>query len=190
MRRLLDPRRLPNLRIHVSRGITRPDEVWPQLQPCILSLQQGNRKIWMTGHSQGAALATLAASRHGQIQGLYTFGSPRVGDRDFKRNFRTTAYRFVNHHDIVAQVPPAAIYCHVGHLRYIDAKGVIHNHISHRKKWASGLRSHLENIANIRDQIRKNAAKEFAKLIVDHVPVLYAIHIWNQLVDMKHLHYS
>jgi len=176
---------------HVHRGFKAAfDEVWPQLQPCILSLQQGNRKIWMTGHSQGAALATLAASRHSGTQGLYTYGSPRVGDRAFKQGFKTAAYRFVNHHDIVARVPPAAIYRHVGQLRYIDANGMIHSHISHLEKWAGMLRSQLENIANIRDQLPKNAAKEFAKLIVDHVPVLYAIHIWNQLVDMRHLHYS
>ena len=67
---------------------------------------------------------------------------------------------------------------------------MIHSHISHREKWAGMLRSQLENIVNSRGQVRKNVTKKFAKLIVDHVPVLYAIHIWNQLVDMKPLHHS
>ncbi len=164
------------------------DEVWPQLQPCILKLQQDNCKIWMTGHSQGAALATLAASRYGEIQGLYTFGSPRVGDRDFKKKFKTAAYRFVNHHDIVTQVPPAGTYRHVGKLRYIDPAGIVHNHMGRRERWIYELRGQLQKLFDARGGIRKTVARELTRLIVDHVPVLYAIHIWNQLVDMKQLH--
>ncbi len=45
------------------------DEIWDDLEEHISYLQKNNRKIWMTGHSLGAALATLAADRYGNVQG-------------------------------------------------------------------------------------------------------------------------
>ena len=98
------------------------DEVWDDLEDYISNLQKSHRKIWMSGHSLGAALATLAADRYGKVQGLYTYGSPRVGDRNFKEDFNVNAYRFVNNSDIVTKVPPAAMYLHVGELKYIDSE--------------------------------------------------------------------
>ena len=61
-------------------------EVWTDLENYVSNLQKDNLKIWITGHSLGAALATLAADRYGNVQGLYTYGSPRVGDQDFKKD--------------------------------------------------------------------------------------------------------
>ena len=56
-------------------------EVWEEkgLFEYIKSRDTSNRTIWFTGHSLGAALATLAANRYGKAQGLYTFGSPAWG---------------------------------------------------------------------------------------------------------------
>ena len=81
-------------------------EVWSDLDDYISRLKKNNRKIWITGHSLGAALATLAAAGNLSVQGLYTFGSPRVGDLEFKAHFTTNTYRFVNNNDIVTRVPP------------------------------------------------------------------------------------
>ena len=41
-----------------------------------------DQKLWLTGHSLGGALATLAAAHleGARVQGLYTYGCPRVGD--------------------------------------------------------------------------------------------------------------
>ena len=68
----------------------------------------------MTGNSLGAALATLAADRYGNVQGVYTFGSPKVGNDVFKEKFIVKTYSIVNNKDIVTRVPPPGIYKHVG----------------------------------------------------------------------------
>ncbi len=66
--------------------------------------------LLLTGHSLGAGLATLvAAERRHPRTTLITFGSPRVGDRDFGRLFDDAGVaRFVNCCDVVARVPPEA----------------------------------------------------------------------------------
>ena len=71
------------------------------------------RDLWITGHSLGAALATLAASifrKEGlTINYICTFGSPRVGNEDYvtdyNKNFASITDRFVNHHDIIPHNP-------------------------------------------------------------------------------------
>ena len=68
------------------------------------------------GHSQGAALATLACSKHGGT--LYTFGSPRVFSRKKAKRFNAAhkmAYRVALDRDPVTWVPLRIFgYEHVG----------------------------------------------------------------------------
>jgi len=67
--------------------------------------------IYVTGHSLGAAIATLAAADLYQISpdiSLYTFGSPRVGDEAFAAYFDKIlpdTFRIIHHFDIVPKVP-------------------------------------------------------------------------------------
>ena len=88
-----------------------------------------DRKIYIAGHSLGAALATLTAAHvkllHKQADVyLYTSASPRVGDADFEEYFLTEnikSFRIYNQLDWVPKLPPrfespgeAAQYVHVG----------------------------------------------------------------------------
>ncbi|MDE2118276.1 MAG: lipase family protein [Betaproteobacteria bacterium] len=92
-----------------------------------------SRSLWVTGHSLGGALATLAAAKlrlekDEPINGLYTFGQPRAGNRDFANrfdsDFSTQTFRYVNNADMVPRVPPRISgYSHVGTFRYFDDKG-------------------------------------------------------------------
>tara|TARA_B110000902_G_scaffold253624_1_gene316513 strand:- start:173 stop:907 length:735 start_codon:yes stop_codon:yes gene_type:complete len=82
------------------------------------------KKVYFTGHSLGAALATIAATRT-QADKLYTFGSPRVGGRKFAKNLKCPHERYVNNNDIVTKVPPTFLgFVHCGEERYFNAYGL------------------------------------------------------------------
>ena len=112
---------------YVHRGFKEAlDEVWKDLASYLESKDNG-RSFWFTGHSLGAALATLAWKRYGSLRTtpqLYTYGSPRVGDKEFGKGFENT-YRFVNNNDIVTKVPPPVNYRHVGRLEHLSSDGLI-----------------------------------------------------------------
>lgn len=83
------------------------------------------RKLYITGHSLGAGLATIAAfnlAREGvKPEAVYTVGSPRVGDPAFRDEYDTLlkerTFRHVNYSDIVTRVPFDEEYMDVGLLR-------------------------------------------------------------------------
>src|SRR5207248_1383780 len=92
-------------------------------------------EIFFTGHSLGAALATLAISRFaGGNASLYTFGSPRCGNLTFAQRLGEHAtlgeFRFVDHCDLVTRVPPAGLgYSHgAANLYCLDESGAIEDH--------------------------------------------------------------
>ena len=93
----------PGAKIH--RGFLREiDKLW---EPLILKDlgQIAGIPVWVTGHSLGAAMATLAAMRH-PFEGVVTFGSPRVG-RGLDGAFQASGHRrFVNGSDPVPRLPP------------------------------------------------------------------------------------
>jgi triacylglycerol lipase len=106
--------------------------VWDDLNACVAAFQDKGQSLWLTGHSLGAALATLAAARWREadkpVHGLYSFGGPRVGNRTFERNFDqdfgTRNFRFVNNADLVTRVPLRATgYSHAGTSLCFDDKG-------------------------------------------------------------------
>ena len=84
-------------------------------------------RVSLIGHSQGAAFATLAASRliprFARIN-LWTFGSPRVGNGQFARHVEKhcRVARYVNCADVVPRVPKFG-YRHVGEPTYFDYRG-------------------------------------------------------------------
>jgi hypothetical protein len=84
------------------------------------------QRLIFTGHSLGAGLATLCMARMGDVESeLYTFGSPRVGDKGFSEAFRhqlPNCYRFRNHNDLVTRIPKIG-YHHIGTMYYFDEVG-------------------------------------------------------------------
>jgi triacylglycerol lipase len=71
-----------------------------------------DKPLFITGHSLGGALATVAAkklSHRGGIASCYTFGSPRVGNVDWSTGIKTPIYRIVNAVDPVTMLPPSGV---------------------------------------------------------------------------------
>jgi triacylglycerol lipase len=93
--------------------------------------------IEVTGPSLGAPLATYYVAENALIhktrnQALYTFASPRVGDREFVNVFNAlglTSWRIVNRQDIVPRLPPGIppifLFQHVNAERLYDSGGKV-----------------------------------------------------------------
>ena len=96
------------------------DAVWAGVESTVRKHAAAGKKLWITGHSLGGALAVLAACRLSDLRpGVYTFGQPRVGDEAFADTYQSRIgeryFRFINDRDIVARVPPhTAGYRHFG----------------------------------------------------------------------------
>jgi len=114
------------------------DSVWPTVTARLNSLRTNNQPIWITGHSLGGALATLACGilddelPEESIAGVYTFGQPRVGDLLFAqtvdKRVKKRFFRVVNNNDIVTRIPSIK-YQHVGNQLYFDARGNLHENV-------------------------------------------------------------
>jgi hypothetical protein len=157
------------------------EHIWPPL-----SAHLRDRACWFTGHSLGAALATLAAARHERVRGLYTFGSPRVGDAAFGASLAFPIFRVVNNNDLVTRLPPPLGYTHVGALRYFDAE----RRLRHEPKWWDRVREQMAGHgARVAENIRRWLSGDFKAIaydpLVDHSPVHYAIHCWNHYLETR-----
>jgi triacylglycerol lipase len=148
---------------HVHLGFLRAlDAVWPEI---VKADELKKRPVWFTGHSLGAALATLAGDRFsrerstlglGELGGIYGFGSPLVGDRQFVDGFNRRcgdrSFRFVNDQDAVTRVPPPLLgYRHVNTERFVGFDDPDVTFIS--------------------------------EPLIDHTPRRYAVLAWNALVE-------
>lgn len=116
----------------VHRGFkTEVDELWPMVLEDINRKANEKKKLWFCGHSLGAAMATIMASRcHlyddiNPVEELFTFGSPRVGWRGYCKSLCVKHHRWVNNNDIVTRVPLAIMgYIHHGTEHYMNAYGL------------------------------------------------------------------
>lgn len=154
------------------------DLIWNQIEKSIKEFRDNKQPLWITGHSLGGALATLAASRCfirriGRLYGVYTFGQPRVGNKQFSdifdSHYKIVTHRFVNNEDIVTCVPWISGYKHIGNLCYFDSMGVFRQDPDVIKRALDQFVSKIIRLAgkgNILDKI-------FPNEIEDHSLVYY-----------------
>ena len=155
----------------VHRGFAEAlDAVWTDVEAG-LALTAG--PLLFTGHSQGAALATLSASLRPEAA-LYTFGSPRVGNAGFLAAMRQrpgAAARYVNHRDIVCRMPSARLgYRHVGEARVIDRAGRVHRQRPRERGIGDLLASVL---SGRRRDLSSLLAGDLPRELSDHSPINY-----------------
>jgi triacylglycerol lipase len=160
-------------------------KVWGQIEGRLAGFPH---PVFYTGHSLGAALATLAAAR-AVIEGrlprpaaLYTFGSPRVGDATFAGTLLGVYHcRVVNDNDIVATVPPPPLFRHQGELHHIRHDGRIEVH----SREADVLMTLRPGLLIARTAAALNGlvaglrafGLELPEALTDHAPVNYTAHL-------------
>jgi len=163
--------------INVHRGFYQGlRSVWSDVLAKLGEFRYNNQAVILTGHSLGAALATLAAAqlktdKNITINGLYTFGSPRVGGRDFEKyfdqHFQGRVFRFVNNNDVVTRFPPTInLYKHVGEFLYFDTDGEIHQDISFWHQFKEGVKGVAEDVGRIGlDMINDHSMETYQKYV-------------------------
>ncbi|MEO0454820.1 MAG: lipase family protein [Verrucomicrobiota bacterium] len=116
-----DPGPLNNTKAH--EGFQ--DALYPtviRLTETINRFSDNDQKLWITGHSLGGALCSLHAgmlAENGfEVYGIYTFASPRPGDKDFAdelmAKIKGPHFRVINSGDVVPHVPPEPFFSHPG----------------------------------------------------------------------------
>ncbi|MEZ4660165.1 MAG: hypothetical protein R2911_21625 [Caldilineaceae bacterium] len=84
-------------------------QIWNDVGNLILDHGGEFKPVLFTGHSAGAAIATLAAHQYKlaglNVQSVYAFASPRVGNGIFAENYAVPLYRIENMDDLVPHVP-------------------------------------------------------------------------------------
>lgn len=126
-----------------------------------------NKRIWLAGHSLGGALTTIAAAyiefvypEPYRIAGIYSYGSPRVGNVPFANLFSSQLaqryYRIVNNNDLVPHLPPqtglfgeVGRYTHVGERYYFTQDSVL---LDHDLSWWQAVQDEMKGmVASWRD---------------------------------------
>jgi hypothetical protein len=147
------------------------DHILPNLKA---ALSQVQGRVLFTGHSLGAAMATLLASiTHPDF--LYTFGSPRVGDHQFVSTLNgLNSRRFVDCCDIVARLPPTSLlgiinYEHYGPPCYIDRNRGIRENLKDNEMEEDRVIAASEYLVEYAGRDDNVAVRELA----DHAPINY-----------------
>ena len=94
----------------VHRGYARElDSLGPRLAEMVRDHALGGKPVYVTGHSAGGALATLAARRlheaGAEVRAAVVFSAPRVGDRAFATSYPVPLLRIEHRHDLIPHLP-------------------------------------------------------------------------------------
>ena len=160
----------------VHKGFKRAlRDVWPAVTDAVAKFQDGAQSLWFTGHSLGAALATLAVanlrSEAKPVYGLYTFGQPRVGDSAFQQlfdlDFKAMCFRYANNNDVVTRVPLRSMgYRHVGTCLYFDSEGVVRSDPSFWWKFLDSMEGRMEDLGELGpDSVKDHSMETYARLL-------------------------
>lgn len=153
------------------------EKAWDDLEPRLTGLVRGGVAVWITGHSLGAALATIAASRVAPAA-LYTFGSPRVGNAGFCGLLSgIDAHRFVNCTDLTSGLPPSGLgYDHAGTYHLLTHRGHLITEPTRRQEFDTHTKGYLGYWTT---PPRIHADKVPIRPLADHTPNNYTAALWR-----------
>jgi len=97
------------------------NKLWPAIEKAVANIDS----LYVTGHSLGAEMATIAEGRmKSKVQALITFGSPKVGNKEYVNCLTVTHYRVQNNCDDVTKVPFSLMgFEHHGIHKYLNYYG-------------------------------------------------------------------
>jgi len=141
-------------------------EIEPALDAALRSI---TGRLLITGHSLGAAMATLVASWR-KPASLYTIGSPRVGDKAFLATLHGVEnHRYVDCCDVVTRVPFLMGYRHLGDPYYIARD----RDIRYGRNSLAILTDRLRASWAYQKQYGLEAGNLPARELADHAPINY-----------------
>ena len=102
-------------------------KIWPEIAADLQAYQEivfPPIPVWVTGHSMGAAMATLAGMQGFPFEAVVTFGEPRVGSNISSVFSAKFHIRYVNGHDPAVHYPVPIGYEHHGEeIKIVDLDG-------------------------------------------------------------------
>jgi triacylglycerol lipase len=121
------------------------EKVWSE----VVKLLDDKKPLFICGHSLGGAMATVAASRlERHTKCLYTFGSPRVGNKKFVAGLTVKHFRWRNNNDLVPSVPFAWMgFRHHGTPCYFNYYGNVRNGLSGYQRFKDWWRGHVKAVS-------------------------------------------
>lgn len=158
----------------VHRGFkAEVDEIWPHIEK---ALESNKKPLWFCGHSLGGAMANICSARamlsyiKTEPEGVFTFGSPRVGCKKYVSHVKLPHYRWVNNNDIVTRVPPTFLgYRHSGEEMYIDRLGRLKD-IKGWRRVSDRLQGFLSGLRRAKiDQLSDHSAPNYIDAIFNIV---------------------
>ena len=107
------------------------DIIFAQVLDAVEPLVEEGRKLWITGHSLGGAVAVLSAFQlqfdYGiDVQGVHVFGAPAVGDSDWYNVFESkmsNVHRWGVEGDPAPVITQAPMFYHVGFINNLYTNG-------------------------------------------------------------------
>jgi triacylglycerol lipase len=150
------------------------------------------RTLWITGHSLGGALASLAGAAFSllpdgvirPVSGIYTYGQPRIGLHDFCDNYgrllTPRTFRMVNNKDLVPRVPFRGWdYSDVGEMIHFTENGAPE---LQSLQWRDFLARTLESFqeayqifANFNMDVGDHAIANYRRLVADQQVALNSL---------------
>ena len=159
----------------IHQGFSESVELlWPALMPCLKDVYlTKKRRLFITGHSLGAAMSQVAASRlefeeRLHPTAIYNFGCPRAlnckGADLYNQRLGARTYRIVNNNDIVCNLPFEWMgYSHVGQFKYITADGRLCDDLSYWWLLLDGVWGGVRALGDL----------DIIDTVTDHLPQSY-----------------